>query len=391
MASRNRSFSRVLPATRFAWPALAAAMLAGACGGGTEGTRNPVTGPGPDPRGLPTTGNLSCDLPANLLFDGGVTRNGIPPLVNPPLVPVGDPALAYLDEWAAIKVQVPRFPDTRVIGMVVNGEPIAVPHNILWWHEIATFDLGSKRLAVSFCPLTGSAIVFDARAAGVSKFAVSGLVWSQNLLMVDDETETFWPQMFLEGRCGTRSGEKLVAVPSIEMRWDSWKALHPDTRVVSGNLGFGRDYTDYPYDLYESADFTIFPQKNLDGRRGVKDRLLGVPDGTGGTAFMFAELDARGPLAVVNSAVGGVGLSVLWDRSAQAAQAYEPRSSTGPATLMVSNGQFVDAETGSVWTVEGRAVEGSRSGEVLVPIADAFVAFWFAWAEFYPGTEIWIN
>ncbi len=392
MASRNTVFSRVSTASRFAWTAVAAAVLAGACGGGDEGGRsNAPTGLGPDPTGFDPGSNLSCDLPAELLFDGGAARDGIPSLINPPLVPVGDPALAYLDEWAAIKAQVPQLPDTRVIGMVVNGEPIAIPHNILWWHEIANFDLGGTRLAITFCPLTGSAIVFDATAAGVSRFGVSGLVWSQNLLMFDDETESLWPQMFMQGRCGLRTGKNLTSVPAIEMRWEVWKQRHPDTRVVSGDLGFGRDYARYPYDLYESGEFTLFPQPGLDRTLGVKERLLGIPDGSGGVAFPFAELDAIGPLAVVNRTVAGLETTVLWDREAFAAQGYEPRTATGPATLEVNGNTLVDRETSSIWTVEGDAIEGPRQGEKLIGIPRAFVAFWFAWAEFHPDTEIWIN
>ncbi len=87
--------------------------------------------------------------------------------------------------------------------------------------------------------------------------------------------------------------------------------------------------------------------------------------------------------------VGGRPVVVLWDRAARAAQAYEPMSSRGPATIVVDGEQFVDAQTGSVWTITGEAVQGARDGERLVSVADAFVSFWFAWSAFYPETRLW--
>ena len=66
-------------------------------------------------------------------------------------------------------------------------------------------------------------------------------------------------------------------------------------------------------------------------------------------------------------------------------------SNAGPATIEVQTDQFVDQESGSIWTVDGRAVAGNRQGEQLESVEDSFVAFWFAWAAFQPDTEIWTN
>jgi hypothetical protein len=59
------------------------------------------------------------------------------------------------------------------------------------------------------------------------------------------------------------------------------------------------------------------------------------------------------------------------------------------ATFSVEDGKIVDEATGSVWTVEGRAVDGPRAGERLPAVEEAYVAFWFAWAHFQSNTTIW--
>jgi hypothetical protein len=69
-----------------------------------------------------------CSIPDGQIYSGGVGRDGVPALSDPVLVQSTDPDASYLR------------PDDRVIGLEVDGEYIAVPHNILWWHEIVNFN-----------------------------------------------------------------------------------------------------------------------------------------------------------------------------------------------------------------------------------------------------------
>jgi hypothetical protein len=96
------------------------------------------------------------------------------------MVPLGHPDAQYVDEYAKLAAGDPDSPEPRVVGLVVDGTPIAVPHNILWWHEIVNADLGGRRLTISYCPLTGSALAFDATAAQTQRFGVSGLIFQNN-------------------------------------------------------------------------------------------------------------------------------------------------------------------------------------------------------------------
>ncbi|MFQ5627812.1 MAG: DUF3179 domain-containing (seleno)protein, partial [bacterium] len=48
---------------------------------------------------------------------------------------------------------------------------------------------------------------------------------------------------------------------------------------------------------------------------------------------------------------------------------------------------MVDNETGSLWDIKGRATSGPLSGKVLAQLP-AHNAFWFAWAVFWPQTQV---
>jgi len=332
--------------------------------------------------GTGSTRNLTCSVDISFVADGGVGRDGIPALTDPPMVEPGSAALSYL------------LPRDRVIGLVLDGQPIAIPHNILWWHEIVNLNRTEGQVAVTYCPLTGSSMVFDRSAIDGAELGVSGLLFQANLMMYDRRSgESLWPQMMAAAACGPGTGARLPLVASVEMTWDGWQRLHPNTVAVSGTLNTGRNYTRYPYGNFESLSnmgFLGFPTPTPDSRMPPKQRVLGIPLGDrGGLALPFDELDFLGERAVVPVSVGGEPMVVFWDRTAGSAWAFHALADGSPVTLAVSGGRIVDAETGSVWNLGGRSTEGPRAGRRLEPVAQAFVAFWGAWANFRPQTQAW--
>jgi hypothetical protein len=68
---------------------------------------------------------------------------------------------------------------------------------------------------------------------------------------------------------------------------------------------------------------------------------------------------------------------------------YSPNIDNLTLTFSVVDGLITDDQAGSQWRVDGFATGGPMAGERLQPEASAFVAFWFAWPEFYPEIDIW--
>ena len=317
----------------------------------------------------------------------GGSRDGIPSLTNPNMVAADDVRADYL------------LPSDRVIGIKVGIEYLAYPHNILWWHEIVNVsDLG---LAITYCPLTGSSMVFSNTAAAGAEFGVSGLLFENNLVMFDRAAsgveESLWPQMLRGARCGAAEGRSLTMYQSIEIEWDDWVALHPDTRVVGSQTGFSRNYQRYPYGNYEveNNSQTLVPLKSLDDRRPPKERVLGIPSGDEGgraTVFPFGTLRGIGDLAVAHETLGLPGsenpIVVFWDSDAAAAM-FRPQVDGQDLTFEVTNSAFVDVETGSQWSIDGEALSGPLAGSTLPMMTEAYVSFWFAFSQFFPNPDLW--
>jgi hypothetical protein len=307
--------------------------------------------------------------------------DAIPALTDPSMVGPSAPRAAYLSDR------------DRVVGLIVNGAAIAIPLNILRYHEIVNLNRDDTQIAVSYCPLTGSALTFDRAVVGGAELGVSGILSRNNLVLFNrGDDPSFFTQMKRSAQCGVlaRRGTALPMVASWEIVWGAWKALHPDTEVVSVDTGYNRAYDINPNTEYERLDNkSVLMDVPIDERRPPKERVLGVPAGfDGGWAFPFGELAKRRRVAehIVHNTKPGV---VLWDREAEAATAFFTTVGEEALTFSIDAAGFRDAETGSLWRIDGLGIEGPLAGHRLDPIADAYVAFWFAWVDFHPETVIW--
>ena len=328
--------------------------------------------------------DAGCSVPLAEFVDGGPARSDIPALTNPHVARPQTPATAFIPEGS------------RVIGIIFNDQPLAIPHHVLWHHEIVNLSIPGQQLTVTYSPLTGSSLVFDRLTRYVSTFTVSRYVLGSNLVM-EDESGTLWPQMLGVASCGPRNGVELQRVSHEEMSYAGWFATHPDTWVVSSATGYDFLYTLYPYGDYEdpaNASLAYPVQGELDRRRPPKERVLGITSAGGGLAVPLPLLDAlrppQSPVAVGNTTLDGEPIAVFWNVFAQAAIPFRAEANGQRLTFEAVGSERRDIETGSAWDLFGAAYEGPLEGVQLERIPDAHVAFWFAWAEFNPETDLWV-
>ena len=128
--------------------------------------------------------------------------------------------------------------DDLVLGLAINGEAKAYPHNIGWWHEIINDVVGGQPVSVTFCPLTGTGLVFDATDENGEQFSlgVSGKLYNNNLVMYDRRDRTLYPQIYFTGVWGGRENQSLTLLPVIETTWAAWKQMYPETTVVKEGI-----------------------------------------------------------------------------------------------------------------------------------------------------------
>jgi hypothetical protein len=212
---------------------------------------------------------------------------------------------------------------------------------------------GGKPILVTFCPLTGSGIVYDPELDGrVLNFGVSGLLFDNNLLMFDRATDSLWSQMRVQSICGSFRETRPRLLPVVQSTWAGWKLLH---------LGILHDGLARAYSKSRMAEAAP--------RLAVNDVVNGLP--------VLIAFDA------------GFSLAIPFGRRLLSADGTEVRETL--ELDVVEDGaplfRLKDRQTGTVWNLRGEAVEGPLLGERLRQI-ETYSAFWFAWAAFNRDSEI---
>ena len=225
---------------------------------------------------------------------------------------------------------------------------------------------------------------------------------NSDLVMWDDRTESLWQQIGGEAIIGELVGTRLTVLPASIVSWDDFVAQYPEGIVLAEDQGFGFAYGTNPYRGYSSRSAPIgrfVTDDELDERYPALERVVGVEVDGEAKAFPFSELSQE---RVVNDELGGEAIVVLWGSNTvdalDEAQVVDGQFvGTGVAfsrvvdgrelTLIADGDAFRDEETGSTWSVLGRATDGPLTGFQLEPVIHTN-ELWFAWSSFNPDGAV---
>jgi hypothetical protein len=316
-------------------------------------------------------------IPENEVQDGGPGKDGIPAISSPEFIPIS--GVDFL------------FDDDLVIGIQIGDTIRAYPHRILDQHEIVNELIDSTYFALTYCPLTGSAIAWDSTGfTGDHTFGVSGLLYNSNLIPYDRQTDSNWSQMKSLCVNGELKGQEPILLHVIETTWGTWKELYPNSLILSDDTGFNKDYSVYPYGNYKWDDSLLFSVSNEDDRLPKKDRVHGIIVSEETRVYPLNHFTDS--IQAINETFNGAELVIVGSALKNFAEAFSRELQNGTLlTFSAVDGELpvvmIDNE-GTKWDIFGNAVSGPRVGEKLTP-ARSFTAYWFAWAAFYPGAEIY--
>jgi hypothetical protein len=238
------------------------------------------------------------NVPLDSIRDGGVAKNTIPAIDYPEFFSL-EQARGFLTE-----------PD---YGILLQGktEVKFYPLNILNWHEIVNDEIDGVPVAVTFCPLCGSGMVYERVVDGDTlQFGVSGKLYESNLLMFDDSNESLWSQSMGEAVAGNFTGKKLKLINSNMVSYEDVSNHFPDAKVLSPKTGYDRNYTQYPYADYMSSEELYFPVSITDTRFPAKQMMYIVSTGKETVAFDWLSLLKKGA-AILKTPSGTVVVKVV--------------------------------------------------------------------------------
>lgn len=309
-------------------------------------------------------------VPLDKIVSGGPPRDGIPSIDSPKFLSAQEAKLQSGD---------------LVLGLDINGDVRAYPLKILVWHEIVNDVVGGEPVAVTYCPLCFTNQVFKRTIEGaVVEFGTSGKLYNSNLVMYDRSTESYWSQAMSQAIVGKHAGFVLERVPFDVAYWEDWKAIYPETKVLSQDTGFGRPYGADPYGNYYTSPSIYFPVSNYDDRLGVKEIVVGLEHNGIYRAYPLSKIEGE---HAINDDLAGRPV-LLASHYPFMARAFDRTLEGQVLHFDFKDGVMTDRETGSVWNFDGVATEGELAGKWLerLPFDQGF---WFEWVAFHPETELY--
>ena len=312
--------------------------------------------------------------------------------------PIDDPAFDPVSQTDWLTDQDPG------LALEIDGLARFYPLAVLTRHEIVNDEFGEVPVAVTYCPLCNTGVVFDRRFDGqVLRLGVSGLLRNSDLVMWDDVTQSLWQQITGESIVGEYAGQSLTPIGAGIVRWADFAATYPDGEAMTDDQGFGRSYGINPYAFYSSRKTPFgFFQGEIDDRFPALERVVGVTIGETSRAYPFSTLSEE---RVANDEIDGQPVVVFWG-AADTADALDGNvisESVGIGTAVAYSAvvdsetltfeatgdtEFRDLETGTTWSILGKATGGQLVGSEL-EILPHRNEFWFAWQAFFPEGDVW--
>jgi hypothetical protein len=240
--------------------------------------------------------------------------------------------------------------DSIVFGIEVNGEYRAYPRRIMEVREMVNDTLGGRDLGIPYCTLCGAAHAYftDGLPEGIERpiLRTSGLLSRSNKVMYDINTYSVFDTFLGHAVTGPLAKKKLQLEQAtvITTEWGVWKKEHPETTVLLERYALG---SNPDFRNGRDANGPIFPIGDVDPRLSVHEDVIGI--------------------------VTAAGTPIAFQRST--------------AFIALSRGDTITFENVSLILDAGGIKVVDRDGSDL----GSHQAFWFAWSQFHPDTELWTN
>lgn len=206
-------------------------------------------------------------------------------------------------------------------------------------------------------------------------------MYRSNKLMYDAATKSLWSTLHGEPVVGELVGQQIALERSyvVTSTWGEWRRRYPNTRVLSSDTGFTRDYGEgIAYQKYFSTHELMFSVPHLDGRLQNKDEILALRDEDQQLAISAEFLQRN---SVFHGSISEKKFVVLTDRSG-ANRVY----ASGEHSFVNWDQDVQATDTlGNVWRVTSDALIHKAIRLERLP---AHRAFWFGWYSQFPETRL---
>lgn len=333
--------------------------------------------------------------PANLDQLAEIVQHLLPVPLPGPITSLYRPRYDSIDE-ANLKLNA----NEPVFIVLLPDGPKIYPQQYMLWHQVVNELIEDHAYAITYCPVTGTLMAYDAAMQGlnlifdveghVSNNSFYGFLYDGNSILVDRNTGSLWLQETGMAFDGPMLGRGMPTIPVFWTTWEYARRVYPNAPVLAkprGRRPYGRDpYGSYlKKDTYYDNDVLVYPPRRLDRRFPKKTPMLCLELETWLMAIDIEYVKKKG---AVNFFMGATPLLAVHDPSLNVVRIFNRQIWADPFLFIMRNGKLEDLTTKSTWdAATGKATAGNMAGASMKQYFGVY-SMWFAWYSINPETLV---
>lgn len=298
-------------------------------------------------------------IPEEYIADFGVD---VPEISNPTYVSVTEADAVIADGLGGVSIE-------------VNGQWYFYPYQIMNWHQVVQTEIDGEQLTVTYDPLCHSGRVYSGTLMHANQ------VYNNNALLQQEDGS-----LVQQGTgivvSGSNAREQLSVYDSELVLWSLWKDEHPDGLVLAAQDDEPRDYTRHPYGAYDDNDIIYFPFASEIGDFSSK-WLIDSFTWNGETIGFFKDIEQG--FGVYQFQLAGENFVAFYDMNAEITRVF--KSGANESFVYNFDASQIESEDGAVWSPNGLALSGDRSGEQLERVSTQR-SFYMCWSAQHSSESI---
>ncbi len=250
----------------------------------------------------------------------------------------------------------------RVIVFKIDETVFIYPYWMMWV-EVVNDKINETYFAVTYCPKTQTTYVIDRELnEKIYTFRASGLLYQDNLVYYDIETESLWSQLLFKSIHGAHINSSPKYIDSFETTFENAQNSFPDAKVF--------------------IDFEInnkfFDQNTLKTEPESWNLIMGIPEDESKPGVLSV---INYSLLDLNGLINYEDFLIVYNKDYMYINAFIADKDLSFSFIDDFPVVLIDNE-GNKWDVFGIATEGPRKGQQL-EITISYLAYWWAWHDIF--------
>lgn len=270
-----------------------------------------------------------------------------------------------------------------VIGVAINGEAKAYPIQFIGYHHQVMDTIGGEPVIVTYCTVCRTGRVYSSRLNGRNEvFRLVGMDHF-NAVFEDHTTKSWWQQASGQAIAGPLKGSMLKEIPSSQLTIESWIRKYPNSVVMEPDPLYDERY--FGLEDYDRGTMQSRLVKRDYRSWQPKSWVVGVKSELSSMAYDWNELVKK---RVIQDSLEDSPILVTMETDTTSFHVYDRRVNASVLNFNTCVGEnyLIDQNSGSVWNMDGRCIDGPLKGQQLARL-QAYNEFWHAWERFEPGTK----